>query len=248
MLRRSWAVALCAGMLVVAGGWRLRAQDGPPEGGGEGPGFGGGRSFLMGGNSAHGTVTAISGGEISVRDEQGQFWKVLTGPNTHFRKDREEAKIADIHPGDVIVAAGNLDETAKSLGAFMVMILDPQQAARMEKMRADFGKTWTAGRVTAIKDLTLTIERPDKVAQTLAVDENTSFQRRSRGSVEDITFPDIKVGDMVNARGALKGGDFLATTLMVMQFQRHGPHRPLPQPEGAPTGAAPAQPPTGQEN
>jgi hypothetical protein len=199
----------------------LLAQDEPQQRGGRGGGMGGGM-FMMGGNSAHGKVTAISGNEITIKDEQNQVYKVETGPNTHIRKDREEAKISDIHIGDTIVAGGNLDEQAKTVGAMFVMVLDPQQAAQMEKMRAEFGKTWTAGKITAIKDLTLTVERPDKITQTIAVDENTTFHKGSRGNATDITFPDIKVGDMVNARGAVQGGNFLATNLTVMEPGQRG--------------------------
>lgn len=246
-------------LLMTLPGFLLQAQDGPQQGGGQGSGGGRMGGLFMAGNSAHGTVTAVSGSEISIKNEQGEVYKVLTGPNTHVRKDREEAKITDIHPGDVIVAAGNLDDKAKTVGAAFVVVLDPQQAAQMEKMRAEFGKTWTAGKVTAMKDLTLTVERPDHASQTITVDENTSFHKRSRGVDEDITFPDIRVGDMVNARGAVQNGDFLAKTLAVMEpGQRRsgagqggpgGPgNHPAPQPEGAPSGAAPAQQPNGGQN
>jgi hypothetical protein len=210
-------------------------QNGQGQGRGEGRGQGGGM-FMMGGNSAHGTVTAVSGSVITIKDEQGQSWKVETGANTRVMKDRERVKLTDIHTGDVVVAAGNLDDQAKTVGAAFVVVLDPDQAARMEKMRAEFGKTWTTGKVTAIKDLTVTIERPDKVTQTIAVDENTTFHKRN----EDITFPDIKVGDMVRANGALQNGNFLATSLSVMEFGQRGPGG-----QGGPgrfQGAAPPQP------
>jgi hypothetical protein len=193
-------------------------QSGQGQGRGEGRGQGGGM-FMMNGNSAHGSVTAVSGNEITIRDEQGQSWKVETGANTRVMKDREPLKVSDIHTGDVIVAAGNVDDQAKTVGAAFLVVLDPDQAARMEKMRAEFGKTWTAGKVTAIKDLTLTVERPDKVTQIIAVDENTTFHKRN----EDITFPDIKVGDMVRANGSLQNGNFLATSLSVMEFGQRGP-------------------------
>lgn len=221
----------------------------------------GGGGMMMMGNNAHGKVTAITGSELTIKDEQGQVYKVETGPNTHIRKDREQAKITDIHVGDTIVAGGNLDDQAKTVGAMFVMVLTPEQAAQAEKMRADFGKTWTAGKITAIRELTLTVERPDKVTQTIAVDENTTFHKGARGNATDITFPDIRVGDMVNARGALQGGNFLATNLTVMEPRQPGQGRfgnapggpdgagsqvrPQPQPEGTPTGAAPAQAPNG---
>lgn len=258
IMRSRLAAGAVLGLAVaLAGAPEIRAQESaPPQQGEQGPGGGrmGGGMFAMG-SSAHGTVTAVSGNEFTVKNEQGESWKVLTGPNTHFRKDRQEAKISDVHVGDVIVAAGNLDEQAKSVGAVFVVVLDPQQAAQMEKMRADFGKTWTMGKVTAIKDLTLTIERPDHVTQAVTVDENTTFHKHR----EDITFPEIKVGDMVRASGALQDGSFLARDLAVMEPGQRGqgrfgqrgpgtPDRPAPQPEGAPSGTTPAQPPNGPQN
>lgn len=243
------ALGLLPGFLALAAltAAPLAAQDASQQPGeARGRGMGGGMFGMMQ-NSAHGTVTALSGSSLTIKDEQGQVWKIETGPNTHFRKDREESKFSDIHTGDVIVAAGNLDEQAKTVGAVFVVVLDPQQAQRMEQMRADFGKTWTTGQVTAIKDLTVTVERPDKVSQTIAVDENTTFHKRG----QDITFPEIKVGDRVMARGSLRNGSFLATNLSVMGERGEGrPHGaypgqgapPTPQPEGSPTGTTPAQP------
>ncbi|HEX4005569.1 MAG TPA: DUF5666 domain-containing protein [Acidobacteriaceae bacterium] len=202
-------------------------QDPSQQGGGRrgyGMGAGGGMGGFLGGGGTAGTVTAIAGTEISLKNEQGEIYKVQTGPNTHIRKDREEARFSDIHVGDVLVAGGNLDDQAKSLGAVFIMVLSSEQAARMEKMRADFGKTWTAGKITDVNTdaLTVTVERPDKVAQTIAVDENTTFRKHT----EDITFPDIKVGDMVRATGAVQGSTFLATTLTVMGPGGRGPGRP----------------------
>jgi hypothetical protein len=248
-------LALCLAISALPASPALSAQDAPQQQGQgwQGRGQGGGM-FGAGMNGTEGTVTAISGGEISLKNEQGEAYKVETGPNTRFRKDRDEARLADIRVGDVIMAAGNLDDQAKTVGAVFVVVLSPEQAARMEKMRADFGKTWTAGRVTAINGLTLTVERPDKVTQSIAVDENTTFHKRG----EDITFPDIKVGDMVRATGAVQGSGFLAVSLMVMGGGRMGhfgqgetqgqgsgqgqPGSPSSQPQGASSGNPQAQP------
>jgi Domain of unknown function (DUF5666) len=250
-------LAVCASLAVLASAPPLPAQDEPPQQGQRG-GMGRGGMFMMGAGNVHGKVTAISGSDLTIQDEQGQSYKVQTGPNTRIRKDREEVKLSDIHIGDTIVAVGNLDEPTKSLGAMFIMVPTPEQIAQMEKMRATFGKTWTAGKITAIKDLTLTVERPDKVTQTIAVDENTTFHKGARGQATDITFPDIKIGEMLRADGSLQGNDFLATNVVVMEprqpgerrFGNGGPpgsrmHQP-PQPEGAPTGSVPPQQPDGQ--
>jgi preprotein translocase subunit YajC len=223
----------------------------------------GGGMFGPGSGGTMGKVTAISGTELTIQDDQGQAFKIDTGPNSRIRKNREEAKISDIKIGDTIVAGGNLDEQAKAIGAMFVMVLDPQQAAEAEKRRATFGKTWTAGRITAIKDLTITIERPDKVTQTVAVDENTTFHKGARGQATDITFPDIKVGEMMHADGAVQGNNFLATNVVVMEPRQPGERRfgsdgspsggqpgshmrQHPQPEG--TGSAPPQQPQAGQN
>jgi hypothetical protein len=254
---------LCAFLAALFATPALLAQDQQPgQRGGRGGGMGGGM-MMMGGNSAHGAVTAITGNEITIKDEQGQVYKVETGPNTRFRKEREEIKVSDIHVGDTIVAGGNLDDQAKTVGAMFVMVLSPEQAAQAEKMRAEFGKTWTAGKITAIKDLTVTVERPDKVIQTIAVDENTTFHKGARGNATDITFPDIKVGDMVNVRGAVQGGNFLATNLTVMEPREGGgqgrfgggrqggaqgaPGSQTP-PQAPPAGSAAPQPPSSTQN
>lgn len=237
---------------LTAAPW-LRAQEPPQDGGGEGRG----PMAVLGpnGGGTAGTVTAINGNEITIKNEQGETYKIATSPNTHFRKQRDEARLSDIKVGDTVMAAGNLDDQAKTVGAVFVAIMSPEQAARMRQMRADFGKKWTMGKVTAIHDLTLTIERPDKVSQTIAVDENTAFRRGGRGpNAEDITFPDVKVGDNVRAEGSLQGESFLATNLMMLPpgqmrtFRQRGERRAggqgavQPQPEGAPAGTIPASP------
>jgi hypothetical protein len=170
------------------------------------------------GRGVLGTVTAISGNEFTVKNEQGETYKVETGPNTRFMKDRQPTRASDVHVGDVIMAGGELDEQAHTVGAAFLGVLGPEAVQRMKQMQADFGKTWLAGKITAIDDLTLTVQRPDKKVQTITVNENTSFQKHR----ESITLADIKVGDIVTARGALQNGNFVASVLNVMEPRRPG--------------------------
>jgi Domain of unknown function (DUF5666) len=159
-------------------------------------------------HSVRGDVTAISGDTITVRTDDGQTYTVATGPNTRFRKQRDLIKISDVHVGDMIAAIGDKDPKAKTVGAVFVIVIDK---AQYEQMRADFGKTWTAGVVQSINGTDIVIKRPDNVTQTITVDENTSFREHR----QDIILPDIKVGDNVTARGALQKGAFLATLVSV---------------------------------
>jgi hypothetical protein len=253
MLRsRLAACTLCAAVAAFTAVPALLAQDDAPQQQGPrgGGGMGRGGMFGPGGGGTLGKVTAISGSEITIKDDQGQTYKVETGPNSRIRKNREEAKISDIHIGDSIMAAGNLDDQAKTIGAMFVVVLDPQQAAQAEQRRATFGKTWTAGKITAINDLTLTVERLDKVTQTVTVDENTTFHKGARGQATDITFPEIKVGDMLRADGSVQGNNFAATNVVVMEPRQPGERRPgnggpppgpgsQQQPQGAPAGSTP---------
>ena len=119
-------------------------------------------------------------------------------------------KPTDIKVGDAIAAMGEVDATAKSVGAVMVMQIDPERARQMREMQANHGKTWIMGKVTAIDGVKVTLmDAIDNTAHTFAADENTTFRKRR----EPITLADIQVGDTVRVEGAVKEGTFLATAV-----------------------------------
>jgi hypothetical protein len=125
-------------------------------------------------------------------------------------KDRQPIEAADVHVGDMLIAGGLVDAKARTVGAVLVIDVD---AKEVQQARAAFGKTWVMGKVTAIRNLKITIERAgDKQTQVVAVDENTSFRKRR----EDVTLADVKVGDMISAQGALHADAFLASRLRIM--------------------------------
>jgi len=197
-----WALLL---LLLWASLSRAQEDDGmgPQNGAGMGQAFGRG-------NGVRGTVTAAKPNSFTIRTDEGDIYQVLYSPNTRFMKDRQPMDAGDVHVGDMLMAGGLVDAKAKTVGAVLVVDVD---AKEVEKARAAFGKTWVMGKVTAIHDLKITIERAgDKHLQTLEVDENTSFRKRR----EDVTLADVKVGDMISAEGALHADTFLATTLRIM--------------------------------
>ena len=162
------------------------------------------------GNGVRGTVTAAGPGSFTIRTEEGETYQVLYSPNTRLMKDRQPIAADDIHVGDMLMAGGLVDAKAKTVGAVFLFDID---ANEVRNARAGFGKTWVAGKVTAIHELKITIERAnDKQAQIVAVDENTSFRKHR----EDVTLADVKVGDTISAQGALHADTFLATTLRIM--------------------------------
>jgi hypothetical protein len=211
-----------------------RAQEDPAEGA---------RQAFAGMQRATGEITAVAPGKITVKTEDGSAVQVVTTDNTRIMKGRGETlKFADLKPGDGLTAMGNLDAPNKTLHAAMLMVVD---AAQVKAMKENLGKTYIAGKVTAIDldNATMTVERADHVAQTIGFDETTSFKRGGRINLggmggyggggdgggrrprdagnattggESITLADIKVGDNVGGQGALKNGVFVPTQLNVM--------------------------------
>jgi hypothetical protein len=199
---------------------------GPPDGGdGMGQVFGKG-------NGIRGTVTAAAADTFTIRTDEGDTYKVFYSPNTRLMKDRQPIEAVDIHVGDMLMAGGLVDAKGKTVGAVLLYDIDAQE---VRKARASFGKTWVMGKVTAVHELRITIERTgDKQVQILAVDENTSFRKRR----EDVTLADVKVGDMISADGAIHADTFLATNLRIMSPEAGHPHGAGQLPPGS---AAPVQ-------
>jgi hypothetical protein len=196
------------------------------------------RGQFAGMQRVNGEVTAVNGSTLTIKNEDGVIYQVTVTDNTRIMKGRgETVKAADLKVGDGLVAMGNLDAPNKTLHAAMVMATD---AATLKALKDNLGKTYITGKVTAIDvdNAKLTIERPDKVSQTIGFDETTSF-KRGRGMVgaglfepgagrpattpapaaanadESITLADIKVGDTVNGQGSVKNGVFVPAQLMV---------------------------------
>ncbi len=220
MKNKVLAVACLTAALATAGipTNLLHAQDAPGQ---MGPGRMGG--FGAGGRTV-GTVTEMASDHLTVKTETGETYKVLIGGNTRFMKDRQPSQASDLKVGDVVMAMGKPDESAKTIGAALVAILNPEQVKQIRDMQASYGKTWLAGKVTAIDDTRITITGRENTTYNLVVDENTSFKKRR----DSITLADVKVGDMVNAKGAQKNGAFAVTELSVMEMGPRGGMMPPP--------------------
>jgi hypothetical protein len=143
-------------------------------------------------------------------------------------------KATDIKVGDAVSAAGEIDATAKSVGATMIAQLDPERAKEMREMEANYGKTWLMGKITAVDGVKVTIMGSvDNAAHSFVADENTSFRKRR----DPITLADLQVGDIIRVEGAVKDGAFLATTVNAVgappggtpTVPRNAPPPPSPQ-------------------
>jgi hypothetical protein len=209
------------------------------------------------GRMVRGTVTAVAPDHLTVKTEAGDTYQVSTSANTRLTKGREPIKFADVHIGDGVGAMGEIDQPNKTVHALFIGVMDAEQ---IKKAREAMGKTFIAGKVTAIDELKLTVLRADGVTQVIEVDEGTSFKKGGRGMQmmmnpsgatptpttsptggESITLADIKVGDNVAGPGALKSGTFIPTQLMVADPAVQGGRR---RRQAEATGAAtpPAEP------
>jgi Domain of unknown function (DUF5666) len=179
---------LCGAMALSLPGM-LRAQD-PQEGFGRGEG----RGQFAGGHMVRGTVTAVASDHLTVKTDAGEEYQVTISPNTRLNKDRQPVKVTDIKAGDSVGAMGVLDAPTKTVHAVGIIVMDAEQVKRM---RENLGKTYIAGKVTAIDldGLKLTVMRADNVSQVIAVDDGTSFRRGGRMMMS-----------MMNGTGPVEGG------------------------------------------
>ncbi len=237
----------------------------PNSGQGNGGGYGqrGGRGGMGGGMMGRGllgTVTEVAADHYTIKTDMGDVYTIHFGANTRITRQPagmrgpgggggqgmgnggggnppQEIKATDIKVGDAIAAMGDIDASAKSVGATRIVQLDPEQARRMREMAANFGKTWLQGKVTAINGTTITLTGAlDNAPHTVVADENTTFRRRR----DPITLADIQVGDTVHAEGALNNGIFTATA--VSSGGGMGgppPNGPSAPPSGPPSGPPP---------
>lgn len=187
------------------------------------------------GRGVMGTVTATAPGGFTVKTADGEAWKVTVGDNTRITHDREPASLKEIKPGSGVLAFGQSDAAApNTLHAVFASYQTPEE---VKTRFAAFGKTWVAGKVTAIDGtrITITVQKPGESAPTnltFAVDDTTDFKRGR----EEVTLADIKPGDYVMGKGAVKGGTFVPAELTMRHpGERRGPAEHAAQPDAPPT-------------
>ncbi|HWZ50551.1 MAG TPA: hypothetical protein VNW54_03725 [Granulicella sp.] len=262
--RRALFCSLTLTLALAGGGWReAKAQ------GGMGQEPGGAVAMGPQGRMVRGTVTAAAADHLTVTTEGGDTYQVMVTTNTRVMKERQPVKLADVHAGDGVGAMGVIDAATKTVHAAALFVVD---AAQVKKAREDMGKSYITGKVTAIDELNLTIQRPDGVSQTIAVDESTSFRKGTRrmGMAmrgdpigagtgpgmgpgggqgqggepgESITLADVKVGDRVFGPGSVKAGVFVPTQLVVVDAALTGRRRAPGAGEDGTAQPAAAQPP-----
>ena len=168
------SVVVAAGLLVSGSQLQAVAQ-------GRGGGFGGQAGQM--GQRVQGTVTAATGNKVTIQTQTGESYDI-SADNPRIMRSGQPIKLSDIKPGDEVTAMGQIDATKKTVQAMMITDVD---AATLAKAKENMGKTYIAGRITAIDvdNLKLTVMRTDNVSQAIAVDDGTSFQRGTSGVQAD---------------------------------------------------------------
>lgn len=209
-------------------------------GGQMGPGgMRGGMGMGMMGRGVEGTVTEVAPDHYTIKTLSGETYTIHYSANTRIMKQSpgmrggrgmrggmgmggmrqgsrgggnppQPIKASEIKVGDAIASMGEVDASARSVGAMGIVLLDPERAKEMAQMQADYGKTWLMGRVTAIDGVKVTLMGGvDSEPHAFVANENTIFRKRR----DPITLGDIRVGDMVRVDGSLKDGVFTAASV-----------------------------------
>ena len=184
MTHSLWKHAVLCSALITGTALSLYAQNATSGGDQQaqpdvqaGRGAGGGRR----GGGVRGTVTGVSGTSVMLKNEQGEAWTIISTDNTRVRRDGQPGTVGAIQAGDEVIAMGVPDPDKHEVHAMMVMDVS---AAQVAKAKANLGKTYIVGRITAINETLLTIMRSDRVAQVISLDETTSLHKGGRMSPE----------------------------------------------------------------
>src|ERR1700761_1099439 len=166
MIRLGKWAAVALALLIPLRAVSARAQDSAAQGAGRGQ--------FAGMQRIGGTITAITGPQVTIKTVDGVVYQVVTTDNTRVMRGRGNTiKLAELKAGDGVMAMGNMDAPNKTIHAAMLISIDADQMKKMEEAQkqqlANLGKTLIAGRVTAIDmdNVTMTVERPSACRRRL---------------------------------------------------------------------------------
>ena len=113
------------------------------------PGQRGGRGEwggMNGGGGVTGTVTEVAADHYIIKTDAGETYTILFSANTRIMKQTvrqrgegggnppQPLKSTDIKVGDAVAALGEVDAAVKSVGAVVVLQLDPERAKQIREM------------------------------------------------------------------------------------------------------------------
>ena len=127
-------------------------------------------------------VTGVSGTSVMLKTEQGEAWTVISTDNTRVRARRADR--APSPRSKQAMKLWRLEFPTPDKHEVHAVMLVAVSAAEVAKAKANLGKTYIVGRITAINDTQLTIMRTDRVSQVISLDETTSLHKGGRMSPE----------------------------------------------------------------
>lgn len=171
------------------------------------------------GGGLFGKITSIGNGTLQLAKPDGTTATVKITDKTQFRKDRQEAKLADFKVGDLVMVRA---ETNGDQGLTALMIAGrtggtggpggPGGGNMMMMGGGELGKDYVFGEVKSVDAPKITVLRPDNVTQTLELNEETSLHKGR----ESVTMADIQPGDHVFVRGGVQNNVFVPKMVMVI--------------------------------
>jgi hypothetical protein len=161
-----------------------------------------------------GVVTSLSESTIVMEIPENVSFTVQAGPSTRIVSAGQTAALSDIHPGDPILANGDIDEQARTIQALFITIQPPFAAQMFHTLRASFGKTWTAGIVTAVQGNSITVQRRDGQSQTFTVNDGTAWRLHDQEGTSAM----IRVGESIRVQ--LRPGATLASQVSIQGMTR----------------------------
>lgn len=156
-----------------------------------------------------GVVTSISGSALVMEIPENVTFTVHIDPTTRIASAGQAAALTDIHPGDPILANGEVDDQARTIEALAITIQNPLAARMFQTLRAGFGKTWTAGIVTTVQGNSITVARRDGQSQTFGIDEGTAWRLHDQPATSAM----IRAGESIRAQ--LRPGASLASQVTI---------------------------------
>jgi hypothetical protein len=168
----------------------------------------------------------MNGQSLEITRQDGDKVTVKIAGNTQFRKEGQDAKLADFKVGDEVFVRGseNADHTwtAGMVGARPAGFGGGPGGSGANGGRGGgagggrpagvLGQDYVLGEVKAVDAPKLTILRPDSVTQTVELNEETSL-RKGRDA---ITMADIQPGDHIMVRGGMANNVFQPKTVNVI--------------------------------
>jgi hypothetical protein len=211
------------------------------------------------GRALLGTVSAVSADHFAVKTERGVPADVYFSANTRILEQQlpakagvpvdclamaeagqmegtfQPVKAAAIQRRDVIVAGGRVDAKTGQVGAVVIAKLAPACARQAKERAKEYGKTWLAGRVTAIAGKRVTLETVMDPAPASFTITDATVVKQQQNLVPVST---MRVGDLLRVDGVRRHGEFAAKSIALMER----PH--YPRPRGGPVlphGSEPLQ-------